>query len=57
MDINTDPNHSRITDPDTVLGSTWVPGVTMGLVAAQAIQISVALVATWPSDTNMVSGV
>ena len=57
MDINTDPSHSRITDTDTALGSTWVPGVTVGLEAAHAIQISVTLVATWPSDTNMVSGV
>lgn len=40
------PQTQQYHQPDTTLGSTWVPGVTLELVAAQAIQISVTLVAT-----------
>ena len=53
MDIITDPNCSRTMDPDMASRSLG-PDITMDPVAAQGTQISVALMATWPSDTNMV---
>ncbi|KAL6089380.1 hypothetical protein STEG23_019597 [Scotinomys teguina] len=40
MDIVTDPNCSRTTDPDTALGSSSTQIVTMALVVTQATQIS-----------------
>ena len=56
MDINTDPSYSRPMDPDMALGRSLNLDIIMALVAAQATQISMALVAAWPLDNNMVSG-
>lgn len=56
MDINTDRNWSRTTDLDMAFNNSPSLGVTMALVAEQATQISLALVAAWHLYTNMVSG-
>lgn len=57
MDINTDPSCNRIMDPDMAVRSSLGSDVTMALVAAQVTQISMALMATRLSGTNMVSGI
>lgn len=52
MEIYTDPNCSRTTDPEVALGSR---GLDVTIVPV-ATQISMALVAAWPMDTNMAAG-
>ena len=56
MDINIEPSCSGTMNPDMVLGSSSRLKATTALVADQVIQIGMALVAVWLSDTNMASG-
>lgn len=57
MGIVTDPISSRTTDPDRALNSSFGPESSKALVAVQATQIVLTLMASWPMETNKVSGV
>ena len=53
LDINTDASYGRTMDPDMVLSSTPGLDLTMTTIALQITQISMDIVAAWPSVTNM----
>lgn len=54
MNIITDNNCNGKTNPDMALGGNSAIGITMAPVAMQVTQISMAPLAVWPSDTNIV---
>ena len=56
IDIIKDTSSSRTVDPDMALGSSSDTDVPVAPGAAQASQICIAWVETWPFNTNMVSG-
>ncbi|KAL6083543.1 hypothetical protein STEG23_022442, partial [Scotinomys teguina] len=55
MDVNPNPCCSRIMDPHMALSSILGLDITVAPLAAQGIQISMALVAARSLDTNMVT--
>lgn len=56
MNIITDTNCNGKTNPDMTLRSNSGMNITMAPVALKVTQISMAPLAAWPSDTNIVIG-
>lgn len=55
-DVNSDPGCPRAVDPGLVLGSSLGLDNTGAIVTTEIIQISMALVVAWLSDTNKATG-